>query len=262
MPIVAPELFKGIADRLSKQWQFLVNATQEVTAKGGGLFYPRLHDGTGVGGNYSVEGDLIAAANSTDTILHDSGIMADSYFATLINALNTHVTNQGADDLNAYLNISGINVSAYYEEVYYQVRGSHLEARNVFSPYDQETMATVDVSASGVGVFTDGVALGTGTGDVSTTNHAAGMLHIVLQSGITPTDTILNLQLLAELYPDGSVATSANVTVPAGTAAGELISVGTSGVNTYLDVTNVITAGGVSGEQFKVLSQLERVIAL
>jgi hypothetical protein len=64
------------------------------------------------------------------------------------------------------------------------------------------------------------------------------------------------------LYPDGSVATSANVTVPAGTAAGELISVGTSGVNTYLDVTNVITAGGVSGEQFKVLSQLERVIAL
>jgi hypothetical protein len=262
VPVIDPTLFKGVADRLAKQYSFFVDAICSASEKGGGLYYPRVHDGTPVGGNFPVESDLISAANSTDNLMHDSGIPADQFFSTLITALNNHVTNAGATNLSDYCNRSGVTVSFYYEDAYYQVTGSHMLGRTVFSPNDQLTMATVDFSASGVATFTDGVALGAGSGDVSPTNYAAGMLGVVVQSGVVNEEAILDIRLTTDKYPTGIAATSRVVDIPVGTAAGEQISVGTSGIDRFNDVTNIVVAGGENGLSVKVLYELERTIGL
>lgn len=262
MPVIDPSLFKNVSDRLAKQYEYFTIAIGQASAKGNGLYYPLIHDNTPVGGNFPVENDLISAGNSTDNLMHDSGIIADQYFASMLSALNNHVTNAGATNLDDYCNRSGITVSPYYEDAYYQVQGSHMLGRHVFSPYDQETLATVDFSASGVATFTDGVALGAGSGDTSPTNHAAGILHAVVQSGVLTTDVQLDVYVKTDKYPTGTESTSRVVSLPTGTVAGDKISVGTSGVDRFNDVTNIVVAGGDSGVEIKVVNQIERVIQL
>lgn len=264
MPVIPSDIFKGVADRAAKQAEFFKEASEDARAKGGGLFYPRLHGGLGALGNFPAENDLIRALNTTDNTTF-SGTMWTQFYSDLINALETHVQNEGLTNLDAYLNVSGINVHPYFEDLYFVVKNTHLDARNVFEGEftAPTTLATVEVLSSGVSTFTDNESVGTGSGKVVVgSNQAAATLHVILTSGITPTETVINLQLLQEVYPTGNQAASQNVTIPAGTSAGTKVVVGTSGVNFYLDVTNAVVAGGVTGEIFTVKSERERSIAL
>jgi len=61
---------------------------------------------------------------------------------------------------------------------------------------------------------------------------------------------------------ENDVAGSVQVTVPSGTAAGTLISVGTSGTTVLRDITNVVGAGGSAGDYIVLQSAIERTTAL
>ena len=258
-PVIANSLFKSIADRLAKQADILATACTQAQAPGGGLYYPRIHQGVAAAGNFPVENDLIDSANEFDANTL-SGTIFPNIFTSMISAQESHVVAQKASSLDAFLNISGINVDPNYENAYFLCKGNHLNARNTFLDR-QAAMGTVDLTSSGVGTFTDGEAIGTGTGKTSDTNHAAAELDAIPMVTIGANNLVLAVQLLAEIYPDGSVAASRNVTIPTGTTSGVPTQVGSAG-EAFLDITNVILAGGNASDQVVFVSRKERTRAL
>jgi len=263
MSIIANSLFTGVADRVAKQAEIQSTAFTQSQAQGTGKFYPRIHDGVGVGGNYDVENAMIRSANSLDNDTF-SGVPTANFWASaysdFMSALETHTQSEGATDLDDFLNTSGINVDPYFERVYFVCKGSHLDARNVFMDTPVE-LGVVDVISSGVGTFTEEAVIGTGTGKVDDTNHAAAQLHAIPQATIS-SDLVLDMSVFAEDVADGRVLTSRNVTIPGGTAGGTLVSIGTSGVDKFLEVDSVLIAGGTTSDQVKIVSQVERIRAL
>ncbi len=260
MPIISNSLFEGLADRLAEQADIISTAFTDAQQEGGGFFYPRIHSGVASLGDFAVEDSLIKSANELDgdTL---SGSTFSVIFADVINAHQSHVVAEGSSDLNQFLNVSGINVDVYYEEVFFQTKGSHLEGRNVFLDR-QIDLGTVDITSSGVGTFTVGEALGIGAGAVSQTNHAAAVLDAIPTAAITA-DLILAVQLQEEVpFPgDGERAASRNVTITSGVLSGVPTEVGTGG-EVFLDVTDVIIAGGGASDQVIVRSRIDRLRAL
>lgn len=260
MPVINATTFKGVADRIAAQWILIKAAIIDSKAEGGGKFYTRIHDGVGTG-DPVVERDLVRPANVLDDNM-SSGLVASSFYGSFINALKQHVSGQGYRSLDIYLNTLGINVSPYFEDVYYLATGSHLDARNVFENPAGTILGTVSLSGSSVGTYVHGTRVGTGTGKVASDNHAASNLKVVPTTTVGGTDIILDLALLSEAPTDGSVAASMQVTIPSGTVAGTVIDVGVPYTNMYLDVTNIRFAGGSASDTLKVVSSAERVEAL
>lgn len=258
MPIISNDLFTDLADRLAAQAKLLADAMTAAQAVGGGYYYPRIHGGVAAAGNYDVEDALIDSANDLD-VNTMSGTVFPDIFRDMINAHEAHVIDEGASSLDAFLNTSGIDVDVYYEDVYYLSKGSHLEGRNVFSDVEH-LMGTIDVTSSGVATFTDGEAVGTGTGDAGPNNHAAAHINVVAGNDIVA-DLVLDVRLLEEDPDDGSVATSVNVTVSSGVIEGQEVSVGAAD-DKYLDVTDVVVAGGTALDQLTLVSDISRVPAL
>lgn len=255
---IPKSVLEGSADRLAKQTELLRAAIVSSTAEGGGYHYPRIHAGTPSTGLFGTENDLISSANALDTSkITDSSILP-SLFRDYINDFNTHASNENFTDFNTMISGLGLNVDPQFDTAWEEVKGSHLWGENVYSD-TVITLATMDVSSSGVGVFTAGTALGSGSHQTtSSTNRAAGMLHAVPQGLIGATDIILDIRLTNE----NDVAVHKNVTISAGTAASTLVSVGTSGIDFYRSVTNIVLAGGTN-EQVLIRNQApERVIAL
>lgn len=260
MPAITPALLKAYTDRISEQYILLKTAIQDAKAEGGGRYYARIHIGVGTG-DTTVEKDFIIPSINLDNDL-SSGVLAKQYYSDIINTIETHAVGVGLKTLDNFANISGINFSPYFEEVYYFNKSKHLQARNVFENPAGTICGVVTFTGSSVATYVHGNAVGTGTGVVSLTNHAASNLKAVPTVPVGGTDIILDLRLLAEKYPDGSVAAQKTVTIPNGTAAGTEIAIGTPGTDMYLDVTNAFVAGGSAGDAVKFVSTQERVEAL
>lgn len=260
MAIIPNSLFEGLADRLAEQADLMSTAFTDAQQVGGGFFYPRIHSGVASLGNFAVENTLISSANALDQNTL-SGTTFSNIYSDVINAHEAHAVAEGASDLNAFLNVSGINVDPYYEEVFFQVKGSHLEGRNVFLDR-QLDMGTVDITSSGVGTFTDDQALGIGAGVVSSTNHAAAVIDAIPTVAMVA-DLTLAVQLQEEVpFPgDGERAVSRNVTITSGVLSGVPTELGT-GSETFLDVTDVIIAGGSTSDQVIFRSRIDRLRAL
>ena len=255
--VIPKSTLQGSADRLAKQVETLRDAITAAVVAGGGLHYPRIHGGIPSTGLFGAENDLINSANALDTSKINDTAVVPGIFRDYINALNSHAANENFTDFNTLLSGLGLNVDPQFDEAYYLVRGSHLWGENVYADTEL-TMATMEVSSSGVGTFTDGSALGSGSHQAtSSSNRAAGMLHAVPQGLVGGTDIILDVRLTNE----NDVATSRNVTIPSGTAASTLVGVGTSGTDFFRDVTNIVLAGGTNETVLIVNQAPERVIA-
>jgi hypothetical protein len=196
---------------------------------------------------------------------------AQTYFATLINALNNHVVSRGTEvgagvtSMDDYLNQSGINVHECYAIAHAAVLGSQLDAFNVFRD-DEIQMGQVDITSSGVGSFTDGEALGTtaggdfvrDTGPTVTPNSAEQNVCWMAPSGIgVPFDIQLNVIGVNE---QGNTV-SEQATIPAGSTSGVCSQIGPDGFK-LLDVTAIQFAGGNAGDIVTVRSMIERGVGL
>ena len=258
MGIITNVSFEGIVDRIAKQAEHLaggLTAAKQVGA-GLGLHYTRVHSGVGLGDS-DVEEDLVAAAADLD----ENFLNADSFALVMngwISALDTHVRNQEANGLDAFLETSGINVHDYFAEVFEAVKGSKLSAINVFCPTEL-TLASICPSGSGVGVWTDGDVLGTGSGEVSDTNHAAANLVVELRNDDM---CVSGMEIDLCLTKEDGTSEVKTVNIPAGTSMGDRLDVGTHPGDAYLDCTDVVFTGGCSGLCCYLISEIERTIAL
>lgn len=264
MGIISASLMQQIVDRIAAQATFIENALTSARQTGGGLFYTRIHDNVGFPlGDYNVESDLITPGHNIDDNLQNDPVLALEY-SEMINALISHVTEaQGITDLDDYLLRSGVNVPQQFDDVYFAVRGQHLLAVNVFRSQPVYPMATVVWLSSGVATFTDGFRLGTGSGDfvapgadnsnITNANSAPQALEVVVASGIGSA-TQLNVYLL----PENLVQTTRTVVLTSGMQIGSTAPIG-SGSDAFLDVVNIVVAGGTTGQAIRVRSIVERV---
>lgn len=257
MSIITNVSFIGIADRVAKQAEEIASGLDAANQEGDGLgwHYTRVHSGVGLGDS-DVEEDLVAAAADLDEDFENE----DSFslvFRSWVNALDTHVRNQGSNGLDAFLETSGINVHDYFAEVFEAVKGSKLSAINVFCPREL-TLASLCPAGSGTGAWSDGDVLGTGSGDVSDTNHAAAKLVAEIRNSTLCSGIEIDLCLTKE---DGTSEWK-TVHINAGAVAGDRTDVGTHPGDAYLDCTNVVFTGGCSGICVDIKSEVERAIAL
>lgn len=267
MGIISKTLMQGITDRIAAQATFIDSALTSARQTGGGLFYTRIHDDVGFPlGDYNVESDLITPGHDIDENLADDPVYALEYSA-MVNALISHVTEaQGITDLDDYLTRSGLNVAEKFDDVYFAVRGQHLLSTNVFRQETLDPMATLVWAGSGVATFTDGYRLGTGTGDfvspgvnnanLSNANSAAQALQVIVASGITAAS-----QLNIYLMPETLVQTTRTVNLTSGLQIGQTVAIG-SGSDAFLDVVNIVVAGGAASNAIRIRSVVERTPSL
>ena len=260
MGLINNNQFKAILDRVASQgqlWQYYLTSGQNVGTK----YYITIHSGLPPQGDFDVENDLISAANGADTNTI-SGTMFKNIFSTLIQNLESHGTNRGAASFNSWLNISGINVHEAFDAVYFAVKGSHLDGRNVFFNEDNILVSTFTSTSSGAGTYASNNPLSTtGTGAFSETNHAAAKLLLIpIQN--TGADIQFNLRLLAENPSTGTITGFSNILIPSGTTSGTQFPVNNviSGGHNYIDVTNILAAGGDGNDVFRVYAIREREI--
>jgi hypothetical protein len=264
--MISNNLFSGISDRMASQVAVLKFAINSGV-NNGTPYYKRVHTGVPTDGDYSVENALITAANALDTNTI-SGTLFKSMYTTVVNGLEQHVVDAGAESFDSWLDISGINVHPNFNDAWFSVKGSHLNAVNVFHPNDNLLVASFVSTNSGVGTYTAGTALGTGTGSTSLTNRAAAKF-VLIPVQTLASEVHVNLRLTREAgQSTGSTADSFNIRLINGTISGTQVPVGNwhlSGVNnrnTFLNCDNIIALGGGASDAFRVYGLREREIRL
>jgi len=262
MGLIANHILSGMTDRVAAQVAAFKNGFNSAVLSGT-RYYIRVHDGVGAPpGDYDVENALITPSNTVDQNTFSGSFFRTTY-QDLVTALENHVIAKNAVSFDSFLNTSGVNVHPDFDEVWNRVKGSHLLARNVFFSDANISMATFESTGSGTGTFTDGTQVGTGsitTKYVPGTSNYAAAKAVAVPNQNVGADIVLNIQLLKENLAGGTVVDSANVSITSGTASGTQfqVNVGTD----YLDVTNIVAAGGDGDDVFTVFALKEREVNL
>jgi hypothetical protein len=158
----------------------------------------------------------------------------------LVNALDVHV-----GGINSWGDTNDVRVHWLLAEIV-----SWLNPARVFPPV-VDPMATFDVTGSGAGTYAH-------VAGIDTTKY--GKANLVLKT----TSAIGAAQIVATITCkkiDGTTEDK-EVTIPGSTGSGTEFDIGTHDTDMYVDTTNITITGGTSGESFKILSEIERAIAL
>lgn len=156
-------------------------------------------------------------------------------------ALNAHTS--GLDD---YLNAQNIRVSTHLQQIGFPMSPAQI------MPPAVNPMATFAVTGAGAGTYAH-------VSDIDTTQYGRAWLDAVVTAtiGATPIVATINGTQI-----DATTPTSKQVTIAAGSSVGTTVHVGTLGTqaDSYDYVTSISISGGTSGDAFKVVSRVERVI--
>jgi hypothetical protein len=162
---------------------------------------------------------------------------------------------------DGYLSGKGVRVSQYFGEMFFACKGYYMLANDVFSEGDDQ-FARVQVAAGPTMVFTDGVNYGNG----GAMNPANGIYFAPTQLRVVVSNmggTNLDIRLSVKDVNDDP--TTIDVTVPAGSAPGTIVPIGSSS-DRFLDVIGAafVPAGlqGTVGDDVTVRNLKERQIAL
>ncbi len=262
MGLIQNHIASGIFDRIAHQANAIKSTFNTETSAGTPL-YQKIHSNVNPFGDFDVEDALISAAHGVDANTL-SGTFFKNVYSTILSDIDSHVSAKGAVSTDSWLNISGLNLHPDLDDVYFSCKGSHLNARNVFHADANVLVATYAATGSGTGVYASVTPIGTGTGKVTPTNHAAAKMVLIPVGNVTA-DAQFNLRLLQEQPTDGSQASNYNVVVPNSTLSGTQFPIQIAPGNIasgYLDVTNIVVAGSTSGNAFRVYAIREREIAL
>lgn len=251
---VAETIFDDIAAK-----QNILEAS--YTSGLGGLVYTyAIHSGVGMDGQTQylaedalVETQLLPSAYDVDTNW-SSGIALNNIYGNFIQAFTNHFIAHGYDNFDDYLTDQGLNVHEKFNPVYESTFNSSLLAINVFR-VTQITMGTLDVTAGPAYVFTDGDALGTGSGTFDgDTNSAAAQIEAYVAAKAGATDLDITVTGTSE---QGSTITD-SATIPGASIVGDII---TLGFHRFLDITNIEQDGagaGDDGDQILIRNRIER----
>lgn len=257
MAVIADSIFEGVVDRIAKQFDLMYDAMVLATGQGGGYHYTRIT----ASDDYDVEQELGADLYDLDNTDLTYSVALVPTFRDAINALENHVRAQGYTSLDGFLTDESLHVSSEFADIYYYVKNTRLSANNVFPPVVE--MGRFQVIAAASGLFTDGSALGTGSGSYDGSHYAAAEIEAYIPSGVTIGSVDLHITLNC-VEPDGDPAI--NIVIPALSTYGDTVSIG-SGV--YLDITSASfttpdspTTVGSTGDDVKFRSKVERVIGL
>jgi hypothetical protein len=261
MALITNSILTGVADRLASQVDSFKTGFNGAV-NGGTRYYIRVHNGVGApAGDYDVENALITPSNTLDQNTF-SGTFFRSTYQDLINALDTHVLSKNAVSFNSYLNVSGIDVHPNFDEVWKQVKSTHLLARNVFFSEANIPVATFTSTGSGTGTYAEGTGISTNPDSTyvpGVSNYGATKM-IVVPNQTVGSDIVLNVRLVKENLAGGTNTDSDNITIAAGTTSGTQFPIKSS--LPMLDVSNVVAAGGDGNDVFTILALRERDIAL
>lgn len=266
MSLIPINTLSGICDRIAGQvtlLKFAINSGQSF----GQRFYPRIHNGlNNPSGDYSIEGPTIGDAYALDNN-SISGSLLKTVFSPLLQDLQTQVTNNGAASFDSFLTISGglgagVHVSPPFEDAWFQCIGTHLSAVNVFFQDANILVCSYQPTGSGTGIFTHNQTIGTGTG----TNYTPGVINYApARMVIVPISNVnapiqLSLQLSTQNPAGGTGIASYNVFISGIGSALSGIQFPVSNVSgQFLDVTNIVAAGGVSVDTtYRVYALQER----
>ena len=280
MPLMSLNVLSGISDRISAQANLLKFAINSgMGTRNGTGYYQRIHQGADqVGGDFFLENSFINDANTIDNNTV-SGTLFKSVFSSFIQDLDTYFIAKGFTGTDQFIQISGItatgtlqgqsnnlgaaaqecnavHVPANFEDVYFQVKGVHLSAASVFFPQDNILVASYVATGSGTGTFTSNNPIGTGAGSVSATNHAAARMMLITSGNMGAAAAQVSLYLSAPNLAGGTNPAGCNILLPASTISGIQTAINTSGQ--YLNVTNMIVAGGTVGDGYQVWAIKER----
>lgn len=259
MAVLSNSAFQDHADRLAKQFQIFRDAIAAASASGTSHYNIAAAEAEN---NYSMINALADNYSTFDTAIASESTLLRNVLAYAINADVSHATTEGASSLDAWLSRSGIDVHEYYADAYYMVKGSRMQAVNVFKAVPVH-LASYHGTDSGVGTFTAGTALGTGSGTQSSTNFCGEQIEVYVASGLGASDIQFKLRVTAE----GGTGSYVNVTVPASSPAGTIVDVGSSS-DAYVSIDTTLcsvaggTAGGASANSVIFRSKLKRTIAL
>ena len=244
----------NILDRLACEQQVLSAAVDAVAS--GTPWYQRVHAPLGdVLGDPDVEKDLVTGAVALDRD-YRSGTLLSTIYSGWVRDFVRHTQNQGSTNLDDFLSTRGINVHQDFNPLYASVFGSSLDAVNVYRN-SEIVMGTVDYTGSGVCTFTDGSALGTGSGTFSDTNTAAASLKAKVTSagGIGGNDVIIKVVGTDESSNEVIATTT---TIPSSSALDTEVNITTSAP--LVDVTAIQCHGGTNLDQIEVLNIVERTL--
>ena len=238
--IIPVDTCSGLSDRIAYQTAQLMTTLDAIGSPGttGGDSFERVTAPQ----IYEVERDFDQSTREWELNLSGSAMFPGiPKLAAIVNSFDTHTQNVGGVSFDTFLSRSGLNVADTFGKVYFYIKGQNLSAVNVFSEKDiLMGQITQLVSGTGIWAFTDGTVLGTGSGSMSETNHAAQQLLAYLGSGVTVSNSVT--LTITGTKEDGS-SIQRNVSFSSADPANTHKAVGAA-TDAVLDVTN-ITATGV-----------------
>jgi len=248
MALIDTTTLLNIADRAAAQYKQVAVPFESINAtgvSGAEQFYWQMVTATD---DPDVEIPLLSPYYTVDTsgfstqTLIRSGVPG---LTTIVSTMDTHfnrVSLTGSWD--GYCTQEDVQVSDYFNLLYFAARSTYLLANNVFSESD-DTFATLDIAAGPVLNFTDGVDYGDGdaTNRADGTNFAPTQLRMKVDVAAAGAALGADIDLTLNVKDPDNNPTTINVTVPSGTAVGAYVSVGTSS-DIFLDVTGASFNGG------------------
>jgi len=253
-----------VADRAAYQYGQMKDMSSAIQAQGTAYYWETIT----ATDDPDVEIPTLKPYEAVDNDLSPTQIVCGTLLGNIISGMEGHFSRKDSngDPLqlggwDGYLQAKDERVSQYFAELYRATKVSYMFAVHVFSEGDDK-FADVSVAAGPTIVFTDGINYGNGSG----TNPANGSYFAATQLRIvvgTMGAADLDLRLAVKDVNDNP--TTIDVTVPAGSAPGDSISVGTSS-DRFLDVTGAsfVPAGstGTVGDVVEVRNLKERQIVL
>lgn len=161
------------------------------------------------------------------------------HFKELVRAIDKHV-----GGLNSFLSTNDERLHWYIRTIFPSLR-----AANVFPPV-VDPIATFTTSGAGAGTYTH-------VADIDTTQYGKANLvaKMTADSGANALEATITCVKI-----DGT--TEDKVVALASKSNGDEVDIGTHDTDMYVGVSNITITGGAAGENFKVISELERSVSL
>lgn len=266
MALIDTTTFTHVADRAASQYKQVAVPFASINAtgvSGAEQFYWQMITATD---DPDVEIPLLNTYYTTDTtgFVFATTIRGGmSYLTSIVSGMDSHFNRVGqSGSWDGYCTAQGVEVSDYFNMLYYAARSSYMLANNVFSEGD-DTFATLKVAAGPTLNFADGTDYGNGevTNRADGTNFAPTQLRIKVETAAAGAALGAEIDLTLNVKDADNNPTTVNVTVPAGTAEGDYVDVGIS-TNVYLDVTGASFNGdtGQTGDELTVRNKKLRNI--
>jgi len=264
MPLITQAVLLGIADRAAYQTKQISDAITAINLVGGGFYFDRIT----ATDDADVETTLIVTYENVDGALTlKQAVDGLDGLGSIVGTMDSHFDRKVSGSAlqigswDGYCTAKDIRVSDYFNILHEIYKGKFLSANNTFSEGD-DLLGGIVISSGPTVTFTDGLNYGDG----ATTNLATGgnfaatqLTAKVVSMGGTDLDIRLSVKDV------NNNLTTIDVTIPASTAVGAFVDVGSSS-DRFLDVTAAIfvPAGdtGTVTDSIQIRNKKERTIAL